>query len=144
MSEPIAHPGTPLRGDTAIPRDKSCSHRALILAAMAEGTSEIANLGESDDVLRTVAAIHAFGIEVERIGPQKWQVRGGRWTTLDVPFDCSNSSPISWDRCALLERRSDKYQQLFCARVVEAMVALVLDNHKLLHRGQCGEGLAGQ
>ena len=78
MSEPIAHPGTPLRGDAAIPGDKSCSHRALILAAMAERTSEIANLGESDDVLRTVAAIHAFGIEVERIGPQKWQVRGGR------------------------------------------------------------------
>ena len=111
---------------------------------MADGTSEIANLGESDDVLRTVAAIHAFGIEVERIDPQKWQVRGGRWTTLDVPFDCGNSSPVSWDRCALLERRSDKYQQLFCARVVEAMVALVLDDHKLLHRGQCGEGLAGQ
>lgn len=91
MIKLTARPGRPLSGVAAIPGDKSCSHRALILAAMAEGTSDIINLGESDDVLRTVAAIEAFGIKVTCQGPTQWQVTGGRWRTPAGPIDCGNS-----------------------------------------------------
>ena len=46
-----ARAGRPLSGTAAVPGDKSCSHRALILGGMAEGTTIIHGLLESDDVL---------------------------------------------------------------------------------------------
>lgn len=91
MTALTAQPGNALIGKAAIPGDKSCSHRALILAAMAEGESEIAGFNEGEDVMRTVAAISALGAEAERIGEGRWRVRGTRWRTPDEPIDCGNS-----------------------------------------------------
>ena len=85
-----ATPGGPLNGEAAIPGDKSCSHRALILGAMAEGETRIAGLLESDDVLATTRAIEAFGIEAGKQGSE-WTVRGGSWRSPEGPIDCGNS-----------------------------------------------------
>jgi len=87
----VATPGGPLRGEAAIPGDKSCSHRALILGAMASGTTQINGLLESDDVLATARAVAALGATVERIGPGEWRVTGARWTSPPEPIDCGNS-----------------------------------------------------
>jgi 3-phosphoshikimate 1-carboxyvinyltransferase len=53
--------GTPLRGRVRVPGDKSISHRALLLAARATGTSRITGLSDGDDVARTKAAMEAMG-----------------------------------------------------------------------------------
>ncbi len=45
--------GHPLVGTASVPGDKSISHRALLLAALAEGTSIITGLSDGDDVVRT-------------------------------------------------------------------------------------------
>jgi 3-phosphoshikimate 1-carboxyvinyltransferase len=81
-----------LAGTAAIPGDKSCSHRALILAAMAEGQSVIANLNSGEDVLRTIEAIVALGASVEQVGDREWRVRGARWASPEAPIDCGNSA----------------------------------------------------
>ena len=86
-----ASPGNALLGTAAIPGDKSCSHRALILAAMAEGESVITGLNEADDVMCTLAAIEAFGVEVGRLDDGRWRVRGDRWRSPEAPIDCGNS-----------------------------------------------------
>jgi 3-phosphoshikimate 1-carboxyvinyltransferase len=86
----VATPGSPLNGEAEIPGDKSCSHRALILGAMAKGETRISGLLESDDVLATARAIEAFGIEIDRIDGD-WVVRGGNWRSPDAPIDCGNS-----------------------------------------------------
>lgn len=91
MTPLTARPGNPLVGTAAIPGDKSCSHRALILAAMAKGESTITGLNEADDVMRTIAAIEAFGVEVERLDEGKWRVRGSPWRSPAGPIDCGNS-----------------------------------------------------
>ncbi|MEM1150227.1 MAG: 3-phosphoshikimate 1-carboxyvinyltransferase, partial [Pseudomonadota bacterium] len=52
------------------------SHRALILAALADGTSEISGLLEGDDVLRTGMAMSTLGANVEQVGPGHWRVTG--------------------------------------------------------------------
>lgn len=71
-----SHPVDEITGRVRAPGDKSCSHRALILAALAEGTSEITGLLEGDDVLRTGSAMAALGAGVEQVGPGHWRVRG--------------------------------------------------------------------
>lgn len=85
-----ASPGASLVGEAAIPGDKSCSHRALILGAMAVGETQIIGLLKSDDVLATARAIEAFGIPVER-SDGAWIVRGGAWRPPPDAIDCGNS-----------------------------------------------------
>ena len=84
--------GGPLRGRIRAPGDKSISHRALILGALAEGETRIDGLLEGEDVLRTAHAMRAFGAEVEHLGPGRWRVRGrGRLAEPDTVVDCGNS-----------------------------------------------------
>jgi 3-phosphoshikimate 1-carboxyvinyltransferase len=56
-------PGGTLRGQIRIPGDKSISHRAVILGALATGVTEVSGLLEGEDVLATVAAFRAMGVE---------------------------------------------------------------------------------
>ena len=80
-----------LIGDISIPGDKSMSHRALIFGGLAEGTTVIHGLLESEDVLRTADAVRAFGPTVERLGEGHWTVTGARWESPAAPIDCGNS-----------------------------------------------------
>jgi 3-phosphoshikimate 1-carboxyvinyltransferase len=65
----------PLRGTARVPGDKSISHRALMLAAMARGRSRIDGLSEGEDVRATAAALRAMGVEIAREG-DGWAVDG--------------------------------------------------------------------
>jgi len=65
-----------LRGQVAVPGDKSISHRALMLAGLAVGESRIEGLLEGEDVLATAAAMRAMGATVERGNDSKWHVWG--------------------------------------------------------------------
>ena len=64
----------PLRGRLRVPGDKSISHRALLLAALAEGRSRVTGLSTGDDVARTAAAVQAMGARLDDDG----SVAGGR------------------------------------------------------------------
>lgn len=52
----------PLVGSVRVPGDKSISHRALILAGVAEGTSKISGLNQGADVMATASALRAVGV----------------------------------------------------------------------------------
>lgn len=68
-------PVGPLSGVAVVPGDKSISHRALMLAAMAVGRSRIEGLSEGSDVHSTAAALRAMGVRIEpRSGG--WEVDG--------------------------------------------------------------------
>jgi len=69
-------PSGPLRGTLKVPGDKSISHRALMLSALAVGTSNISGLLEGEDVLATAAAMRAMGTHIERNGEGIWTVHG--------------------------------------------------------------------
>ncbi|HEX6860896.1 MAG TPA: 3-phosphoshikimate 1-carboxyvinyltransferase [Caulobacteraceae bacterium] len=87
-----ARPGRPLKGLVRAPGDKSISHRALILGALASGRTEIRGLLEGDDVLRTAAAMRAFGADVRRLGDGHWIVEGrGGFAQPSEAVDCGNS-----------------------------------------------------
>ena len=57
-----------LTGKVRVPGDKSISHRALILGALAVGETRISGLLEGEDVLNTAKAMRALGARVERTG----------------------------------------------------------------------------
>ena len=65
-----------LSGTVRVPGDKSISHRALILAAMATGTSKINGLLEGADVLATMRAMQALGAHIEKHDNGDWHVTG--------------------------------------------------------------------
>ncbi len=69
-------PSGPLRGTLKVPGDKSISHRALMLSALAVGTSKISGLLAGEDVLATAAAMRAMGAHIERNGEGIWTVHG--------------------------------------------------------------------
>jgi 3-phosphoshikimate 1-carboxyvinyltransferase len=82
----------PLSGRARPPGDKSISHRALIMGALANGRSEIDGLLEADDVMATMAAVRAFGAEVTQAGERRWAVTGaGGFNQPAETIDCGNS-----------------------------------------------------
>lgn len=89
-------PAVSLRGDVAVPGDKSLSHRALLLAAIATGESEIRGFGRSEDTLSTAAAVAALGAGVEDAGDVV-RVRGAGLRGLVSPagqVDCGNAGTL--------------------------------------------------
>jgi 3-phosphoshikimate 1-carboxyvinyltransferase len=68
-------PSGPLSGKISVPGDKSISHRALILSALAVGKSRITGLLEGEDVLATAAALRAMGARIEK-KDDVWTVHG--------------------------------------------------------------------
>ena len=97
QGEPIPMTATrsgPLSGTVEVPGDKSISHRALILGAMAVGETRITGLLEGQDVLDTAKAMRSFGAEVTRHGEGRWLVHGvgvGGFAEPDDVIDCGNS-----------------------------------------------------
>jgi len=65
-----------LTGKVRVPGDKSISHRALILGALAVGRTEISGLLEGEDVLNTAKSMRSLGAKVERTGDFAWAVKG--------------------------------------------------------------------
>lgn len=93
QTEAVAPASGPLRGRLRVPGDKSISHRALLLAARAEGRSRVGGLSAGLDVQATLAAIEAFGAGVERHGDHQVTVTGGagRLHEPAAPVDVGNS-----------------------------------------------------
>lgn len=65
-----------IAGSVRAPGDKSCSHRAVMMAAVAEGESTITGLLEGEDVMNTARAVKALGAGVERTAQGAWTVDG--------------------------------------------------------------------
>ncbi len=87
-------PSGPLKGRIRVPGDKSISHRAIMLSALAVGESRISGLLEGEDVLATAAAMRAMGAQVERTDTGEWRVHGvgvGALLQPEAPLDMGNS-----------------------------------------------------
>ncbi len=87
-------PARRLSGRVEVPGDKSISHRAVLLGALAEGMTEVRGLLEAEDCLRTLAAVEALGVEATRKGPGEYRIAGaglGGWQEPADIVDCGNS-----------------------------------------------------
>ena len=84
-------PGGPLHGRLRVPGDKSISHRVLLLAALADGGSEVEGLSDGGDVAHTLEIIGALGAGVEMVDAGTVRIRGGRLGPADHPLYVGNS-----------------------------------------------------
>ncbi len=88
------HSSGPLSGIITVPGDKSISHRALMLGALAVGETRITGLLEGEDVLATAAAMRAMGATITRHAPGEWTVQGvgvGGLLQPETALDMGNS-----------------------------------------------------
>jgi 3-phosphoshikimate 1-carboxyvinyltransferase len=92
----VVEPAVSLRGDIAVPGDKSISHRALLFGAVADGESRFTGFGASADTLSNADAMRSLGAEVEvdgdivRVGGVG--LRGLRPPA--GPIDCGNAGTL--------------------------------------------------
>ena len=106
LSQPAtARRGGALSGIMDVPGDKSISHRALMLGALAVGTTRIEGLLEGEDIHATAAALRAMGVTVICDAPGSWHVDGVGVAGLHAPddvLDLGNSGTSARLLCGLL------------------------------------------
>ncbi len=76
MESITLRPASQVTGTIKLPGSKSISNRTLLLAAFANGITEIRDLLASDDTARMLEALEKLGISLEKIGQNDWRVTG--------------------------------------------------------------------
>jgi len=87
-------PGGTVSGTLGVPGDKSISHRALMLGALATGDTRISGFLDGEDCLATARALAALGVRIERPGATEVRVHGAGGAGLSAPsqpLDLGNS-----------------------------------------------------
>lgn len=94
MSDLRVRPSRGLKGEITLPGDKSISHRSVLFAALADGTTEITGFLTGEDTQHTARAVQQLGISVEGIGSSRLVVHGKGLDGLSEPtrvLDLGNS-----------------------------------------------------
>lgn len=90
----VSSPGRALHGDIRVPGDKSISHRAIMLSALAEGVSRITGFLEGEDTRATARIFKRMGVRIEAPAAGERVVHGVGLRGLRAPggeLDCGNS-----------------------------------------------------
>lgn len=83
-----------LCGEIEVPGDKSISHRAVMLASIADGTTEVRNFLDAADPIATLRIFQAMGVQIEHAGRGHLRIEGvGRdgLRAPTAPLDCGNA-----------------------------------------------------
>ena len=107
-----------LQGAVPVPGDKSISHRALILGALAEGRTEIAGLLESEDILCTAKALQSLGAHIEKAN--------GIWTVIGIESVAACGEP-GGHTAILVNRLANRANDWVAHKIVEFTAAILAD-----------------
>jgi 3-phosphoshikimate 1-carboxyvinyltransferase len=122
----VVRPAARLRGELRLPGDKSISHRALMLAALAEGESRIDRAGDGADVRSTAGIVRALGASVERARS------GGR--TVDYRVVSPGSEGLTEPSSTLDCGNSGTSLRLFAGLIAGLPMTVTLDGDASLRR----------
>ena len=101
-------PATAVVGHVAVPGDKSISHRAVLLGAIAEGDTHVRGFGRAGDTQASIDAVRALGIEVEDLADDELVVQGGELSSGTV--DCENAGTLMRLLAGLLAGRDGRWE----------------------------------
>ena len=101
-------PAAAVVGHVAVPGDKSISHRAVLVGAVAEGDTHVRGFGRAGDTQATVNAVRALGVEVEDLGDDELVIHGGELRSGSV--DCENAGTLMRLLAGLLAGREGRFE----------------------------------
>jgi 3-phosphoshikimate 1-carboxyvinyltransferase len=107
--EYVVQPGGKLAGRVRVPGDKSISHRAVMLGSLAEGVTRVSGLLEGDDVLCTLGAFRAMGVQATGPDQGRLEITGVGLRGLKPPaqpLDMGNSGTAMRLMCGVLAGQS--------------------------------------
>ena len=106
-------PAAAIVGHIAVPGDKSISHRAVMVGAVAEGETIIRRFGRSGDTEATIGAVRALGVTVDEDDVDTIRVQGVGLRGLREPvgqIDCGNSGTTLRLLAGLLAGQSGRFE----------------------------------
>ena len=106
-------PAGALVGHIAVPGDKSISHRAVLIGALADGETRVRNFGRSGDTDATVRAVSTLGVDVEDVAPDELVVHGVGLRGLRAPsepIDCANAGTLMRLLTGILAAQSGRFE----------------------------------
>jgi 3-phosphoshikimate 1-carboxyvinyltransferase len=87
----VIRPAKRIRGRLQMPGDKSISHRAAMIAALARGASRLKNFSTSEDCATTIQCLKALGVSIEQTGSEVLVQSNRVFDAASAPLDCGNS-----------------------------------------------------
>ncbi|GJL81914.1 MAG: 3-phosphoshikimate 1-carboxyvinyltransferase [marine bacterium B5-7] len=105
----IIQPGSSLGGSMMVPGDKSISHRTVMLGSIADGQTRVSGLLEGEDVIATVSAMRAMGVDIDGPANGEMTIAGVGMHGLSAPpapLDFGNSGTAMRLMCGLLAAQS--------------------------------------
>jgi 3-phosphoshikimate 1-carboxyvinyltransferase len=102
-----------LEGHVAVPGDKSISHRAVLVGAIAEGETRVSGFGRSLDTESTLRAVRALGVDVDEHDVDTLTVHGVGLRGLaepEAPIDCGNAGTLMRLLCGLLAGQDGRFE----------------------------------
>jgi 3-phosphoshikimate 1-carboxyvinyltransferase len=106
-------PAAAIAGHIAVPGDKSISHRAVMIGAVAEGETLVRHFGRSADTEATIAAVRALGVTVDEDDVDTIRVQGAGLRGLrepSAPIDCGNSGTTLRLLAGLLAGQTGRFE----------------------------------
>jgi 3-phosphoshikimate 1-carboxyvinyltransferase len=101
-------PAAAVVGHVAVPGDKSISHRAVLIGAIAEGDTHVRGFGRAGDTQATVRAMRALGIEIDDLADDELLIHGGELHSGSV--DCENAGTLMRLLAGLLAGREGRFE----------------------------------
>lgn len=121
-------------GTVRLPGSKSISNRVLLLAALAEGETEVRDLLASDDTERMLEALKALGVGVSHLGGENWKVAGcgGRFPVKQAELFLGNAGTAFRPLTAALALAGGDYVLKGVARMHERPIGDLVDGLRQL------------
>jgi 3-phosphoshikimate 1-carboxyvinyltransferase len=101
-------PAVSLVGHVAVPGDKSISHRAVLIGAIADGDTHVRGFGRGGDTQASVDAVRALGVEVEDVAEDELVVHGGELRP--GAADCANAGTLMRLLTGLVSGREGRFE----------------------------------
>ncbi len=146
MMETLTLP--PLRaaaGSVRLPGSKSISNRMLLLAALAQGTTEIRDLLDSDDTRVMLAALEKVGVGITALGSNAWRVEGsgGVFPVKDADLFMGNAGTAIRPLTAALALSGGSYRLSGVPRMHERPIGDLVDGLRQIGADLRYEGNTG-
>ncbi|HQR51218.1 MAG TPA: 3-phosphoshikimate 1-carboxyvinyltransferase [Methylophilaceae bacterium] len=122
-------PASKAAGTIKLPGSKSISNRTLLLAALAEGITQVRDLLASDDTARMLEALKILGVPLEQTGPDDWKVGGqaGPFKVKDADLFLGNAGTAFRPLTAALALSGGHYQLSGVPRMHERPIGDLVD-----------------